>query len=419
MSSSELLNSSEQLSEDCEPQAPQSSQRPRRNGAGSRLPVLLAAEKGVPLKTLQTVQQVEEGLEDSRDDGPDSDSESHSGMNEGGEYETSCCICTTSLSTNDTKVTCKGTQVAQAQVLTSNPEKPPMQVASSQTTPQAEAGNPFPPYETLLEAHRGLEASLHKLEVSHKQECKELKMYNLQLEERIVSLEKEISILKNKLSSGVVCSTINSQQHANSSEKIAAATYAQALTGQNYKQRIFKPNPASGGEPTQIASRIVRTPRRRERSSNRQQTSRTHLSLTSSNYRILWGTKLATKVSEVQVITSLVPNEDPSGISVKKSVKRLADKSKWWFTILASHDILNTLDSTWTRLENTLQWKLQHSLRRPELSDDGDQESIVRDSHSINTNNNEGCTQKTESVNIDGLVPGTGAPLLWNLVMKQ
>lgn len=74
-----------------------------------------------------------------------------------------------------------------------------------------------------------------------------------------------------------------------------------------------------------------------------------------------------------EAIMTLLPSTDPAKVLVRKSIKRLSpDKSKWWFTIMAQDETLTALDNAWASSEFNLNWKLQHSLRRPELSDSTD-----------------------------------------------
>jgi hypothetical protein len=46
-------------------------------------------------------------------------------------------------------------------------------------------------------------------------------------------------------------------------------------------------------------------------------------------------------------------------------VRRSYERTKWWFTVIAAGDSLDTLDDSWSVMENNMTWKLQKSLCPP------------------------------------------------------
>ena len=82
-------------------------------------------------------------------------------------------------------------------------------------------------------------------------------------------------------------------------------------------------------------------------------------------FRILWGTKMRT--TEHEVLDSLTSYLDPSeshSLSVKKTVKRNSnsDRSRWWYTIMASQSVLRKIDHGWPDMNIPSQWSLCASL---------------------------------------------------------
>ena len=57
-----------------------------------------------------------------------------------------------------------------------------------------------------------------------------------------------------------------------------------------------------------------------------------------------------------------------SQLTVKKSLRPLNTRSKWWFTIISSEGTLLTLDTEWHLIQVETNWLLQKSLRPPRLS---------------------------------------------------
>ena len=67
-----------------------------------------------------------------------------------------------------------------------------------------------------------------------------------------------------------------------------------------------------------------------------------------SQYRIVWGTRRSCSAETVRsTISSLVSASIPASpqFIVKKSLRPINSKSKWWFTIISSVEILQTLDT--------------------------------------------------------------------------
>ena len=337
-----------------------------------------------------------------------------------------CCVCGNVISNDDVKVVCispqcgmaahatcggyslrgasrakflcathKASKVSKSSAVKTKPKarqsqldgsgRSGTQAVCSQTAPQTESCAQQP-YESLLEAYTVLEAAFNEQRNACKQECRELKLYNIKLEERILSLEKDISTLKSKLarapnSHNLVKSASIGPRPA--SDTAARRSYAQALSGESSRipptatgkfshTRVFyKTKPTNGSTSSNIASKIIRGSRSQRISPGRRQDREHTQVLPSANFRIVWGTKLATKVSEIhEAIVSLLPSIDATDVRVKKSIRRLSpDKSKWWFTILAQDEILADLDSAWANLASNVNWKIQHSLGRPELPD--------------------------------------------------
>ena len=88
----------------------------------------------------------------------------------------------------------------------------------------------------------------------------------------------------------------------------------------------------------------------------------------SSQYRIVWGTRRSCSAETVRsTISSLVSASIPASpqFIVKKSLRPINSKSKWWFTIISSVEILQTLDTKWHLIQEKTNWVLQRSLRPP------------------------------------------------------
>ena len=69
-----------------------------------------------------------------------------------------------------------------------------------------------------------------------------------------------------------------------------------------------------------------------------------------SQYRIVWGKRRSCSAETVRsTISSLVADSIPASpqFIVKKSLRPINSKSKWWFTIISSVEILQTLDTKW------------------------------------------------------------------------
>ena len=87
-----------------------------------------------------------------------------------------------------------------------------------------------------------------------------------------------------------------------------------------------------------------------------------------SQYRIVWGTRRSCSAETVRsTISSLVSDSIPASpqFIVKKSLRPINSKSKWWFTIISSVEILQTLDTKWHLIQEKTNWVLQRSLRPP------------------------------------------------------
>ena len=87
-----------------------------------------------------------------------------------------------------------------------------------------------------------------------------------------------------------------------------------------------------------------------------------------SQYRIVWGTRRSCSAETVcSTISPLVSASIPasSQLIVKKSLRPINSKSKWWFTIISSVEILQTLDSKWHLIQEKTNWVLQRSLHPP------------------------------------------------------
>ena len=84
------------------------------------------------------------------------------------------------------------------------------------------------------------------------------------------------------------------------------------------------------------------------------------------SFRIIWGTRIPTSVESIlSALSDVLKVQHPDSVRVVKSVKRgHDDRTKWWFTVMAPHDVLTNIESAWPA---TLDWKLQHSLRPPSL----------------------------------------------------
>ena len=291
-------------------------------------------------------------------------------------------------------------------------------------------------YVSLLEAHKSLSATFQHFESNCKKENKELRLYIIQLEERIYSLEKEISVLRSKHSSTIPAAkhssssaslsnrptqhTINASRHGAGRRKVTVS-YAEVLTDKggeppgtarassktvppSYSHtRVFFNKASHGNGPPQVGSRIVRHSSGDSNHTQRSnpQTRPRPLSPFSSNFRIIWGTRFSTSESEVhEFLSSLVPSEDPQSIRVKKSVRKSSLRSKWWFTVLSTADILNTLDESWSLVEGNLAWKLQSSLRWPVASENGNPAAPTTSLHEAATSSQAGLVEEVTSPSI-------------------
>ena len=158
---------------------------------------------------------------------------------------------------------------------------------------------------------------------------------------------------------------------------------------------MFFKKPSGDGE-GQFTSRIIHNSSGQFQSQVRQGSHlRRSPSTQSSNFIIIWGTRFSTKEPEVQqVLSALVPSEDPQNISVKKSVRRSRDRTKWCFTVMASEDTLDTLENSWSVMESNLTWKLQKSLRQPGTpSESGDATQASTSEEAVPTSPTEGRLQ--------------------------
>ena len=83
-------------------------------------------------------------------------------------------------------------------------------------------------------------------------------------------------------------------------------------------------------------------------------------------YRIIWGCVGGTTVQAVKSsLEPLLTKEAFSLLSIKKSYRPRTDsqKSRWWFTVLASESVLQSLDHTWATSAPP-SWQLRSSLFR-------------------------------------------------------
>ena len=53
--------------------------------------------------------------------------------------------------------------------------------------------------------------------------------------------------------------------------------------------------------------------------------------------------------------------------NLPKSVRRSRDKTKWWFTVMVPEETLDALENLWSVMGSNSTWKLQKSLRHPEI----------------------------------------------------
>ena len=277
-----------------------------------------------------------------------------------------CCVCGKDVLNNDVKVVCNSPQcslvvhatcagyslhgaswakylcaahkVSKASAVRTEPKagqtqvdgslRAGTQVACSQTSPQTDSSTSSTQqsHESLFEAYSALEAAFNNQRAACKQECRELKLYNLKLEEQILSLEKEVSTLKNKLSHAShfrYLSNAAPKGPRPAGATLAKSSYAQALSGESNRARattagkfshmrvFYKTDPTNGSALPQIALRIIRGSRS-QGCSTAQRRDHEHTQPTpSANFIIVWGTKLATKMSQMQeAIMTLLPSTD-------------------------------------------------------------------------------------------------------------
>ena len=91
----------------------------------------------------------------------------------------------------------------------------------------------------------------------------------------------------------------------------------------------------------------------------------------SFQFRIVWGTRRSCSAETIRsTIMFFLPANiaASSQLTVKKSLRPLNSKSKWWFTIISSEGTLQTLDTEWHLIQAETNWLLQKSLRPPRLS---------------------------------------------------
>lgn len=225
--------------------------------------------------------------------------------------------------------------------------------------------------------YQELSAAIKEIEASNRQEKKELRMLILQLESKVQSLEDEIRVLRKTHTRG------SRQQLASSQPKVHVVkkgqSYAEVVnqhphgggkgkpvkgkagysalapasaSGRNTLVFYNKPSTSNGGS-FRFSSRIERGGG--DSAPLKYQPGTHDAGSGSPNYCIVWGTRFSTREDDVlRSLALLVPSEDPSSISVKRSVRRSPSNTKWWFTVCAPVDILNTLDDSWGLLERTV-----------------------------------------------------------------
>ena len=115
-----------------------------------------------------------------------------------------------------------------------------------------------------------------------------------------------------------------------------------------------------------------------------------------------------------QVLSALVPSENPQSTSVKKSMRRSHNRTKWWFTVIAPEDSLDNLENSWSVMKSNLNWKLQKSLHQPGTpSEAGDATQASTSVKAVSTNPTEGMVSAaSQTVTCDALtLPDTPANL--------
>lgn len=202
---------------------------------------------------------------------------------------------------------------------------------------------------------------------SIKRENREMKLHILSLEERVAQLESELRRVR-------TASTNSGRRAVNeasvrpksslSNQSYSKSTSAKANTHKN-KSRVFCRSYASVTASGHTDDNPHNTRLHTSAGPKRQ---RTPTGQDTTNFRVIWGTRFNTTTTTVKnALLQSLSLEEGGSITVTKSFRRNQDRTKWWFTVMASPVILATLDSSWLSASMG-KWRLQTSLRPPGLT---------------------------------------------------
>ena len=223
----------------------------------------------------------------------------------------------------------------------------------------------FTPRKTRMRMNLDHVASMLQLEQSHETKYAELFQRLADVEQRakndvkvlrlqILSLEEEVQSLKTALAT-----PRPGRPNTTRSNRSIRANLPNRQPPPNERSNL--PNPAThtqqSAQPRHHPPPQIQPPTVSDSSSHHP-----------SQYRIVWGTRRSCSAETVRsTISSLVSDSIPASpqFIVKKSLRPINSKSKWWFTIISSVEILQTLDTKWHLIQEKTNWVLQRSLRPP------------------------------------------------------
>ena len=178
---------------------------------------------------------------------------------------------------------------------------------------------------------------------------------------QILSLEEEVQSLKSALAAQRHGRTSHTQPHRTRSRRFSRQPPLRE--GSNHSDQ--PPQPPQRAELSQQQAHSQPQPP----PTSAVPVPSTHLP--PSHFRIVWGTRRSCSAETIRsTIMSFLPANiaDSSQLTVKKSLRPLNSKSKWWFTIISTEGTLRSLDTEWHLIQAETNWLLQKSLRPPRLS---------------------------------------------------